>query len=75
MPAKLQLEKMSRNEKLRAMEALWADLSQDESMVDSPAWHEDVLRETEKLVKAGKAKFMDWDEAKALLRRRFSRRK
>jgi len=50
MLAKLQLKKMSRNEKLMAMEALWADLSQDESSVDSPAWHEEALRQTERMV-------------------------
>jgi len=52
------------------MEALWADLSSDDAKVDSPAWHADALKETERLVRAGKAKFMDWDEAKALLRRK-----
>jgi hypothetical protein len=75
MPVKLPLKKMSRNEKLMAMEALWADLSQDESLVDSPAWHGDVLRESERLVKEDKAKFMDWDTAKAVLRRRVAKRK
>jgi Putative addiction module component len=75
MLVKLPLEKMSRTEKLMAMEALWADLSQDEALVDSPPWHGDVLRESEQLVKAGKAKFMDWDTAKAVLRRRVAKRK
>ena len=75
MPVKLPLKAMSRKEKLMAMEALWADLSQDESLVESPAWHGDVLRESERLVKEGKAKFMDWDTAKAVLRRRVAKRK
>ena len=75
MFSKLQLKKMSRNEKLMAMEALWADLSQDESRVDSPAWHEVALRQTERMVKAGKAKFVDWDDAKAILRRRVAKRR
>jgi len=70
MPITLPLKKMTRSDKLRAMEALWADLSSDDAKVDSPAWHADVLKETERLVRAGKAKFMDWDEAKALLRRK-----
>jgi hypothetical protein len=75
MLVKLPLKKMSRNEKLMAMEALWADLSQDESLVESPAWHGDVLRESEQLVKEGKAKFMDWETAKTVLRRRVAKRK
>ena len=41
----LPLKKMSRDEKLRAMEALWADLSQDENRLESPAWHGQALRE------------------------------
>lgn len=75
MLAKLQLKRMSRNEKLMAMEALWADLSQDESHIGSPAWHEEALRQTERMVKAGKAKFVDWDDAKAMLRRRAAKRR
>jgi hypothetical protein len=70
MPITLPLKKMTRSDKLRAMEALWADLSSDDAKVDSPAWHADALKETERLVRAGKAKFMDWDEAKTLLRRK-----
>ena len=70
MPITLSLKKMSRSDKLRAMEALWADLSADEAKVFSPAWHADALKDTERMVRAGKTKFMDWDEAKTLLRRK-----
>ena len=61
---------MSRDEKLRAMEALWADLSQDEDRFESPAWHEQALREAERAAKNGKAKFTDWEEAKKRIRRK-----
>ncbi|MEO7300418.1 MAG: addiction module protein [Verrucomicrobiota bacterium] len=60
---------MSRDEKLRAMETIWADLSQDEKQFE-PAWHEQALRETEILVKTGEAKFSDWAEAKKRMRRK-----
>jgi broad specificity phosphatase PhoE len=70
MPVVLPLKKMSRDEKLRAMEALWADLSQDEAHVESPAWHEQALREAERAVKTGKAKFSDWEQAKKRIRRK-----
>ena len=69
MPVLLPLKKMSRDEKLRAMEALWADLSLDEDQFESPVWHDEALREAERAVKAGKAKFSDWEEAKKRLRR------
>ena len=70
MPIALALKKMSRDEKLRALEAIWADLSQDEEQFESPAWHESALRETEREVKAGKAGFGDWEEAKKRVRRK-----
>lgn len=70
MPVVLPLQKMSRDEKLRAMEALWADLSKDVDGFESPAWHAQVLREAERAMKNGKAKFSDWDEAKKRIRRK-----
>jgi hypothetical protein len=70
MPVTLPLKKMPRDEKLRAMEALWADLSQDEDAFESPAWHEQALREAEHAVKTGKARFSDWEEAKKRIRRK-----
>ena len=55
MPVVLPLKKMSRDEKLRAMEALWADLSKDDDCFESPAWHAQALREAERAMKNGKA--------------------
>jgi len=37
--------RLPRVEKLRLMEALWDDLSHEAAEVDSPSWHEAVLRE------------------------------
>ena len=70
MSLALQLKKLSRTEKLQAMESLWIDLSKDEGHYQSPAWHGAVLKEAQHLVKEGKAKFGDWDEAKERLRRK-----
>jgi len=64
---------MSREDKLRAMEALWADLSRDEAQVNSPAWHAEALRETEQLIREGKAKFSDWQTARRRIRRKAAR--
>ncbi len=68
MPVALPLKKMSRGEKLRAMEALWADLSKDDDRFESPAWHAQALREAKRAMKNGKAKFSDWEEAKKRIR-------
>ena len=70
MPLTLQLKKMSHADKLRAMEAIWSDLTKNESRFASPPWHDDALQEAQRLVKAGKAKFSDWEDAKARLRRK-----
>ena len=61
---------MTTEEKLRAMEELWADLSRDESQIESPAWHGDVLRERAEAVKSGKETFVDWETAKKQLRKK-----
>lgn len=70
MPVVLPLKKMSRDEKLRAMEALWADLSKDDDRFQSPTWHAEALREAERAMKNGKAKFSDWHEAKKRIHRK-----
>ena len=66
----LPIKRMSREEKLRAMEALWIDLTQDEKQFTSPPWHAKVLSQTERLVREGKARFSDWSEAKRRIRRK-----
>jgi len=67
----LQIDKMTREEKLQAMEALWDDLARNSSAVDSPAWHEDALKETEARYVAGTEESTDWESAKKELRERF----
>ena len=65
----LEIQRMPRQEKLRLMEALWADLSRDDMELESPAWHADALRETSARVAGGKEKIWDWERAKAKLRK------
>jgi hypothetical protein len=74
MPATLlPLKTMSRADKLREMEALWADLSEPEAGFESPAWHKEELKKTEARVAVGRARFSDWAEAKERLRRKTAR--
>ncbi len=70
MTTTIQIERMSREEKLQTMEAIWSDLSRDDAAVESPAWHEHVLKETEARVAAGQEKITDWTTAKQILRKR-----
>ena len=59
---------MTKLEKLRLMEALWADLCRHEADVDSPDWHADVLARRPKRIDQGQAEFSDWKEAKKRIR-------
>lgn len=68
----LPLNEMSAEEKLQTMEALWQSLSADPVAVESPAWHEEELHERERKIASGEAKFIDWEKAKADIRRRTS---
>jgi hypothetical protein len=70
MEAVLPLDQMTTEEKLRAMEAIWADLTRNADNFESPAWHADVLRERDQRIAEGKETFVDWDEAKRQLRER-----
>ena len=64
----LELNKMSRAEKLQAMETLWSDLSQDETNIESPSWHDNVLKDTEQRVTSGLETPIPWNDAKQQLR-------
>ena len=74
MPITLPLQKMTRADKLRAMEALWADLSKDEDKLPLPKWHREALAETEQAVQAGTATFSDWEDAKQRIIKRASQK-
>lgn len=70
MSPRLPLQQMTLPEKLEAMEALWTDLARVESQVPSPAWHESVLQDRQKVAESPQAEFIDWERAKADLRGR-----
>lgn len=61
---------LTREEKLRMMEALWRDLSADETDFASPAWHGDALKKAEAAYANGSAQMIDWSVAKEMLRQR-----
>ena len=72
MPATLPLNEMTVTEKLQAMEALWEDLSRNAVVLESPEWHRDVLEARENRIASGDARFADWEQAKADIRKRVS---
>jgi len=68
----IELSKLSFAQKLNLMETIWDDLTKDEKNLDSPVWHNDILKDREEAVAAGKAQFSDWKEAKARIKRNTS---
>ena len=72
MAAVLEIERMTLEEKLRVMEALWDDLCRREETVPVPQWHKDVLDERQRAIAKGKARFIDWETAKKRIAKKLS---
>jgi len=66
-----QIKQLSQKEKLMAIEAIWADLLVSAEQIQSPGWHLKALKETEERVAAGLEEPIDWEQAKAKLRKEF----
>lgn len=64
MDAALPLDKMSVEEKLRALDLLWGDFTQTPAALPSPDWHQDVPDARERRLREGKETFIPWDEAR-----------
>ena len=65
------IKKLSREEKLQVMEAIWEDLSVEEETIESSVWHQEALKESEQRRMAGRENILDWKDAKRELRKRF----
>ena len=61
----VEIKKMSTIERLQAMEALWDSLLHDESEMESPEWHGNVLEERKRKIKNGETEFISIEELKA----------
>jgi putative addiction module component (TIGR02574 family) len=64
MATPLAIDKMTIEEKIQTMEALWDDLCQHEGAVPVHDWQKEILDERERLTARGEAQFLDWEEAK-----------
>lgn len=64
MEATIPLDKMSVEEKIKAMETIWDDLRKNAESIPSPEWHKHVLDERENALKSGKDRFVEWDKAR-----------
>ena len=68
MGAVLPLDKMTTQEKLRALEAIWDDLSHAPVDIPSPSWQGEELKGREERLAKGLTHFSDWTEAKDRIR-------
>ncbi len=68
----LPISRLSLAQKLDLMEALWADLSRDETKLESPDWHGAILEDREKALRAGKVTVSDWEQAKKRIKKKAS---
>jgi len=61
----IEIKNMSTIERLQAMEALWSSLMDEESEIESPQWHRNILEERKKKIENGEAEFISLEELKA----------
>jgi putative addiction module component (TIGR02574 family) len=60
----IDLETMTVEEKIQAMEMIWDDLCHNAHSTISPEWHKEELDARECNVNAGNDTFIDWETAK-----------
>jgi len=53
-----EIKKMNFIERVQAMELLWDSLLKDDYGIESPTWHDDVLRERMEKIDNNEAKFI-----------------
>ncbi|MBN1901445.1 addiction module protein [Candidatus Sumerlaeota bacterium] len=61
----IEIRKMSKKDRLQIMEALWDSLLYEESDMESPEWHQNILEERKRKIKNGKAVFISLQKLKA----------
>lgn len=67
MAINIPLKSMTMAEKLEALEAIWADLCQTPTDVQSPEWHKEILDQRRQRLASGEARVSDWSVAKQRL--------
>jgi len=64
-----EIEKMTVQERLQAIEMLWTSVSRTESQVSSPSWHGEVLEARRQKVEAGQGIFLSLSQLRDRLRK------
>jgi len=66
---KEEVSRLSKAERLQAMEWLWASLCKEQRDLESPEWHGQVLAARKAKADAGEAHFLSVEQLKERLRR------
>lgn len=60
-----EIKKMKIADRLQMMETIWDSLLYDETDLESPPWHEDILKERKRKIEDGSAEFVSIKELQA----------
>jgi putative addiction module component (TIGR02574 family) len=63
-----EIKEMSKIERLQTMEALWDSLIEEESEIESPGWHRDILEQRKRKIETGQAEFISLEKFRARCR-------
>ncbi len=61
----IDIKNMNVADRLQAMEALWNSFLNEETDIDSPEWHQDILEKRKGKIQNGKAEFISIKDLKA----------
>ncbi len=56
------IQSMSSGEKIKAIEALWGSLLNEENELTSPEWHKEILQQRKKVIEDGEASFLSLEK-------------
>lgn len=68
----LSISRLSFAQKLELMETLWAELTRNQKKLESPSWHEAVLKDREEALASGIVEISNWEEAKKRIKKKAS---
>jgi putative addiction module component (TIGR02574 family) len=64
-----EIKRLSKAERIQVMEALWDSMLYEEEKVETPEWHERILKQRKQSIADGTAKFLSISELKASRRK------
>ncbi len=68
MDITVELDKLTIEEKIQIMEAVWEDLCKNVENFKPPDWHQGILQDREQRVNRGESQFTEWGQAKKQIR-------